>query len=396
MSCSVGWMTSVARVFLGAWFRAWFCAWALACCASCASEPPFPSDAELNQLRDLFKISTAPASTTNRFADSTAAAALGRQLFSDPGFSECRVIACVSCHAPPTFAPSTRFAVGCNGQTPRNAPTLLNAGFRNWFYWDGRKDTLWSHAIFPLLNSIEMHAEPQQVKTVMQSSYAAPYQALFGVAPSSEPDVQRVMANFGKAIEAYLRTLVQVNAPFDDDLQRFVAVAQQGSAEKDPAYLGLKTFIRTGRCVICHKGPMLSDGAFHNLGVREEGPVDHGRRDGIDMVRADPFNGAGAYSDDAASGQARLAALATLPPADIDGAFKTPSLRNVALTAPYMHNGIYASLAEVVDFYDRGGDPIGTFAGTRAVTLTKIGLTGAEKQALVDLLTSLTGRETPQ
>ncbi len=374
-----------------------FCA-AFFCVSSitaCGSSSPFPSDDELNQLRGLYRISTSPPDGTNAFADSPAAAALGAQLFADRRLSRCGTVSCSTCHAPPAFAPTTRFAQGCNGETARNTPTMLNAGFRNWFYWDGRKDTLWSHALFPLLDVVEMQADPAAVRALLQSDYAAEYQQLFGVAPAAEPDQQRLLANFGKAIEAYLRTLVKVKAPFDDDLQRFLAAAAAGSAESDPAYLGLRTFIRTGRCIICHKGPMLSDGSFHNLGVREDGAPDHGHLDGVAMLRSDVYNAAGPYSDDPASGRARLAALDELTTVDLDGAFKTPSLRNVALTPPYMHNGAYAALTDVVEFYNRGGDPPGTFAGTRAMTIQPLGLSSAEKQALVDLLGTLTGSETP-
>jgi cytochrome c peroxidase len=363
--------------------------------SACTQEDAaFPSEEELGQLSGLHNVRTPPRETGNKFADSATAAALGKRLFADPGFSSCGAIACASCHPAPTYTVPLAFPPGCNGAVMRSPPSLLNAAFSNWFYWDGRKDALWSHPTFPLLNEIELAATPQSVRAHMQDTYAADYAAVFGRAPSAETDDNRIVVNFGKAVSAHLRTLIRVRAPFDDNLDRFIAAARAGTAEKDPMYLQMKTFIRTGRCIICHKGPMLSDGAFHNLGLKNSAG-DHGHLGGIAMLMADPYNGASQYSDDPISGKAKLATLTALPPDDVDGAFKTPSLRNVALTAPYMHNSEYKTLNEVIDFYDRGGDPEGTFSGKRAVTMIKLGLSMAEKQALLDLLASLTGSEEP-
>ncbi len=362
----------------------------------CHSGSAFPTDDELGQIIGLQNIHTPPRSPTSLYADSPAAAALGVMLFSDTLFSSCGGVACASCHRAPSYTVPLAFPPGCNGPVSRSVPTLLNTAFSDWYYWDGRKDSLWSHPIFPLLHVTELDADPQAVRQRMETVYSAQYQAAFGVAPTAEPDTNRIIANFGKAIEAYLRTLIKVDAPFDTELVHFIASAQAGQAESDPFYLSMKTFIRTGRCIICHKGPMLSDGSFHNLGLAQTPPAsDHGHLTGIPILQADIFNGAGVYSDEPTTGQAKLDSLTTLTNVDLDGAFKTPTLRNVALTAPYFHTGVYNNLGDVVDFYDRAGDPDGTFPGTRAVTLLKLGLSPAEKQSLVDLLMSLTGSEQP-
>jgi cytochrome c peroxidase len=272
----------------------------------------------------------------------------------------------------------------------------LNSAFNDWFYWDGRKDSLWSHPIFPLLSDVELDATPATVRQRMESTYVSEYSDAFGRAPMAEPDDDRIVANFGKAVEAYLRTLIKVRAPFDEDLDRFVAAARAGTAASDPLHVGMKTFIRKGRCIICHKGPMLSDSNFHNIGLKQAPPHDdHGHLTGIPMVTSDIWNGAGKYSDSPLSGKAKIDTLATIPHEDLDGAFKTPSLRNVALTAPYMHNSEYKTLEEVVDFYDRGGDPDGTFPGKRAETIIQLNLTAEEKRALIEMLLSMTGSEEP-
>ena len=358
-------------------------------------EDPFPTDDEVTAIQGLYRLSAPPPDTTNRYADDAQALALGQKLFHDPGLSSCGTVSCATCHVPPSYTVDKAAAQGCGGPTARNPPTILNAAFNQWFMWDGRKDSLWDQPSGPMLSTVEMAATPQSLQTYLQSAYASDYQALFGKAPKDEADADTVVANIGKALEAYERTIIRVKAPFDDKVQHFLQSAQNGTAEQDPFYLPLKTFVRTGRCVVCHKGPNLTDNQFHNLGIDEKGLTDHGRQDGITQLEADPFNGGGVYSDDVTSGKTRISALDTsLATEGTDGAFKTASLRNVALTAPYMHNGGFATLDDVIEFYNRGGDP-GGFSGARTVSMIPLHFTPEEKQALKDLLNSLTGTETP-
>jgi cytochrome c peroxidase len=368
----------------------------LAGCAGC--EDPFPTSDELAQIEKLQRPRSLPAVPTNRWADDPKAAALGEKLFGDERLSECGKVSCATCHPSPNFSTNVRLNVGCDGaRTTRNAPTLINVGFRRWFYWDGQKDSLWSHAILPLTHPGEMGATGESLRQALQAHHADPYADLFGAPPGAE-DPDRVLANFGKAMEAYLRTLVRVHSPFDDQLREFIAAAREDIAagedtrvRKLPSYLGLKTYVRTAQCIICHRGPMLSDEEFHNLGVEEVGELDPGRQKGIERALSDRFNGGGAYSDDPAAGRVKLDRIPDdLPKEGPLGAFKTPSLRNVGISAPYMHTGRYPSLEDVVDFYNRGGDPTGTFAGTRAETVVPLELKPEEKQALVELLQSLT------
>lgn len=368
----------------------------------CADDP-FPNDSELSAIRLLPSVSSPPRSSTNDFADDPDAVVLGRALFADRAFSSCGTVACIDCHPPPTFAGNTAGAPGCGGVTPRNAPSVVNVGFSPWLTWDGQKDSIWAHAVLPLTNPIEMGATASSIRDRMEAAYAAPYSALFGGAPSAEPDVLRVVANFGKAVEAYVRTLNRLDAPFDDDIRRFVRAAEQGGpsgAERDPLFTALKVFVRTGECIACHRGPMLTDDRFHNVGLDERGLLDRGRAAAIPVLQADPFNSAGEYSDDPQRGQAKLGSLTNEllhqdePGAGIEGAFRTPSLRNVADTAPYMHHGQVATLEEIVDFYARGGDPVGTFTGVRTNTIKRFEITPQERLALVELLRSLSGRGT--
>lgn len=374
--------------------------------SACAAEDPFPKVDELHDLRQLVALSKPPPSPTNLYADDPRAAALGKVLFEDTRLSSCDAVACSNCHPMPRFVTSLERTGGCFGTTTRNAPTLINVAFRNWFYWDGQKDSLWSHSALPLTRQSEMASSPEELREDLQHltetdgttpTYRNRYAELFGAQPQ-EHSPNQVVANFGKSIEAYLRTLVQVESPFDTALREFVRAAEndiaEGAEEKRvrnlPNYLGLKVFTRKG-CILCHNGSMLSDEAFHNLGVDQHGAQDRGRAEGMELVQSDPLNGAGEFSDDREAGSRKLVGMArSLPPEGAEGAFKTPSLRNVAISGPYLHTGKLTTLAEVIDFYDRGGDKPGTYMGTKADTQKPLDLTEEEKEALLDLLESLT------
>ncbi|RKH18449.1 cytochrome-c peroxidase [Corallococcus sp. CA047B] len=365
----------------------------------CESEAPFPTEDELEQLSILHTPSVKPeVDPTNKFGDNASAAALGHRLFEDKGLSRCGTVSCRDCHQGDSYTVETATAEGCGGQrTERNPPSLLNTGYNRWFMWDGRADRLWSQAVLPLTNPVEMDSDASVVRArlVADPTYVSAYSQLFGTAPADESDGDRLMANVGKVLAAYQRTLNRTDSPFDADVRRFLAAVEAGTQEKDPAYLGLKTFVRKGQCVVCHKGRMLTDDKFHNLGLKDAGAGKRGQADAVDSLLSWKFNAAGLFSD-APTGldAARLPTLraqAQGKPDEVVGAFRTPTLRNVAMSAPYMHTGAEKTLEEVVDFYNEGGDPDGTFPGVRTVTIVKLDLSSEEKQALVTLLKSMTG-----
>ncbi|WP_408888692.1 cytochrome-c peroxidase [Myxococcus faecalis] len=363
---------------------------------ACESEEPFPTLDELDQLRSLHSLSSHPRlDATNRVDGLEAARTLGNELFRDPGLSRCGSVSCESCHTGEGRTVETPTAEGCGGQrTERNPPTVLNVRHNRWFMWDGRADSLWSQAILPLTNPVEMDSDAEVVRARLQAqdSYRSRYVELFGADPGAEPGPE-LLANVGKVLAAYERDLMRVEAPFDVDVRRFLAAVDAGTAQSDPAYLGLKTFVRKGQCIVCHKGPSLTDELFHNVGLQDKGPGAGGQWAVLQSLLDWEFNAAGRYSDDRGGADARrLATLRTqAKQEELEGAFRTPSLRNVALTAPYMHTGAQATLEEVVDFYNEGGDPDGTFTGKRTVSIVALDLTDAEKRALVELLKSLTG-----
>lgn len=377
--------------------RSWMLAGALlgSLGLACTPEEPFPNDDELEKIKSLHTPTRKPpVDPTNQYGDNPQAAALGTKLFNDEKLSACGTVSCKSCHDGPGRTVNTAGAKGCGGVTGRNPPTVLNSGYDTWYMWDGRADRLWNQALLPLTSPVEMASNATILRNRLSEAYAADYQAVFGKAVADEQD-ERLMANFGKAIAAYERTLNHVDAPFDADVIRFLQAVDAGTAEKDPAYLGLKTFVRKGACVECHKGPMLSDDQFHNIGVKDSSDS----RRGVAAVAGNMikwvFNSAGPYSDAPAgieSGRlTRLGTDLTAKAADLEGAYKTPSLRNVDLTAPYMHTGELNTLEDVVNLYNNGGDTSGDYAGHVSVTIKKLDLTDEEKAALVKLLKSLTG-----
>jgi cytochrome c peroxidase len=361
----------------------------------CDSEEAFPNLDELDQLRSLHTLTRQPPKdVTNRVDGNARAERLGDLLFKDPALSRCGTVSCQSCHGGEGRTVDTATAEGCGGKrTVRNPPTVLNVAHNRWFMWDGRADRLWSQATLPLTNPDEMDSDATVVAARLDDAvYRDEYQALFGKWPEEEPG-PALMANVGKVLAAYQRTLVRVDAPFDADVKRFIAAAEAGQAEEDPAYLGLKTFVRKGQCAVCHKGPALTDDLFHNIGLEDLGPGAGGQWDVLQSLFDWEYNASGLYSDAPKGSDAvRLGTLRTqAKQEELEGAFRTPSLRNVALTAPYMHTGAQATLEEVVDFYNEGGDPAGSFVGRKTDTIVPLDLTDAEKRALVDLLKSMTG-----
>ena len=368
--------------------------------SACEEEALFPSFDELDKLRELHTMPAHPPSDpTNRFADDARAVSLGNKLFHDPKLSSCGTVSCASCHDGDGRTVTKAKADGCNGGvTGRNPPTILNVDYNRWFMWDGRADRLWNQAILPMTSPIEMDSNPSILRTQLMEGYSADYEAIFGKTAGLTGD-DELLANVGKLMQAYERTVKRHNSPFDEDVKRFIAAVDTGTEKQDPAYLGLKTYFRKGQCIVCHKGVTMTDNLFHNIGVKDSSPSAAGQYAAIDAVLDWKFNAAGAFSDSPTGQDAvRLATVrSTLGEkrAEMEGAYKTPPLRNVALTKPYMHTGELNTLEDVIEFYNKGGDEDGTFSGTRTETITKLDLSDEEKAALVKLLESMTGTRAP-
>ncbi|MCA9244145.1 MAG: hypothetical protein KDA32_09335 [Phycisphaerales bacterium] len=377
-----------------------------------------------------------PPDPTNKFADDDNAAALGRVLFFDKRLSADGTRSCATCHQPDKAFTDGRDISDSPIDHDRNTPTVLNAAYLRWLFSDGSADSLWAQALRPIESDREMASDRGHVAALVLNDpdLRTAYEAVFGPPPTigairnsaksmdfharppfvagerrdhaelrrvweglsnrDQLDISRVFANVGKAIEAYERRLVTGPSPFDEFIAGLRANdAKRMAAIPPDAIRGLKLFVGRANCVLCHSGPLLTDREFHNIGVPDRGSiqVDHpGRLAGIDVVLRDPFNGLGVFSD-AVEGKHNDKLRYLGRPAHAAGAFKTPSLRNVALTAPYMRQGQFKTLEEVVRFYSTLDDAAAAGHGHRETILRPLNLTEREQADLVAFLRSLTG-----
>jgi len=294
---------------------------------------------------------------SNRASGNPDAIALGQILFFDPRLSAGGTVACATCHVPDRgWTDGRAQAVGL-APLHRNTPTVLDAAGRRWFAWDGRADSLWSQSVKPILEPREMAASPAHVAAVVRRDpdLACRYARAFGEPPAAttEAEAERTLVNAGKALAAFVETLVSGRAPFDDFRDALARGDRPARAYPPAALRGLRIFVGRGNCRFCHTGPAFTNGEFHDVGVpfmAAPGQVDGGRHEGIKALRADRFNLLGPYSDDATGAAAAKTRNVELHH-ETFGQFKTPSLRSLTRTAPYMHDGRYATLRDVVRHY---------------------------------------------
>ncbi|HET6361910.1 MAG TPA: cytochrome c peroxidase [Gemmatimonadota bacterium] len=372
-------------------------------CGGGPSAPPGPGpDDDLRQRFDLRALGEIPYPPGG--APSAARIALGRLLFFDPILGGERDVACATCHHPDlAFADGRQFSVGAGGTglgpgrvasassitglpiglEPRNAQTILNAAYnadaagspsaQGLQFWDGRAIGLEEQARIPIQSRTEMAGDAYSAEVARDSvvarlrgveEYVELFREAFPVESADLPGADVItMDTYGRAIAAYERELVTRNSPLD----RY-ARGDDGALTARQK-LGLELFFTKAVCSSCHGGPMFSDFRFHVLGVPQEG-------DGKDLLPGDD-TGREEHTRD---------------PAD-RYAFRTPTLRNVELTAPYMHDGAFATLEEVVRFYDQGASPRHPAVGDARIdpfVREPLGLTDEEVSALVAFLKALT------
>jgi cytochrome c peroxidase len=304
---------------------------------------------------------------------------LGRQLYFDPRLSKDGTVACATCHHPSMgWAENKPVSTGIGGQKGgRSAPTVVNRVLGLAQFWDGRAATLEEQALGPIGNPIEMGSSPEEACERLDAieGYRLQFEAVFGGPATPE--------RIAKALAAFERTLLSAESKLDyyqravpflgyeaedgDDAEFLLRmqVALRGEAENGmsaAAHRGRELFFGKAQCSVCHVGQDLTDESFHNLG--------------IGMEAAEPDLGRFVVTQ-----------------LDKDrGAFRTPSVRNIALTAPYMHDGSLATLRDVVEHYDKGG----TKNPWLSEKIFPLGLTEQEKQDLVTFLEeALTGKTTP-
>jgi cytochrome c peroxidase len=239
-------------------------------------------------------------------------------------------------------------------EVDRNTQTLLDVRWNRWFGWDGAGDSLWAQSIRPMLDPREMGASAAHATGLVRgdAEYACHYRKAFGSSPPA--DDEALLADIGKALAAFQETLLSGRTAFDDFRDALARADAAGTASYSPAaQRGLKIFVGKGNCHLCHVGPNFSNGEFHDTGVSHfirRGEVDAGRHGGIQRLKASPFNLLGRYNDDR-SGAAAVKTKHVATDHRNYGEFRVPGLRNVALTAPYMHSGGLATLTEVVRHY---------------------------------------------
>jgi cytochrome c peroxidase len=286
---------------------------------------------------------------SNRVSGKPEAIALGEKLFFEPRLSGSGSVLCATCHAPFRHFQDARPRAFGLEVVDRNTPTVVNSRFYRWYGWDGGHDSLWAQSIRPLLDVREMNASAAHVANTVRMLLPKEYERAFGRAPVANDE--EVLVDAGKALAAFQETLVSGRTPFDD----FRDSLEKGNSTKYPlaAQRGLRIFVGKGNCSVCHFGPQFSNGEFADTGVpffTAPGKVDPGRHGGIEKLKQSPFNLLGRHNDDK-SGTAAVGTRHVELQHRNFGEFRVPGLRGVAQTAPYMHNGSLATLADVVKFY---------------------------------------------
>ncbi|MDA8130105.1 MAG: cytochrome-c peroxidase [Elusimicrobia bacterium] len=273
---------------------------------------------------------------------------LGRQLYFDKRLSVDNTVSCATCHKPDTgWAHHAPTDTGVKGQVGgRNSGSIIDAAYLKFQFWDGRAGSLEEQAVGPIANPIEMGETLDNVVQKLNAipGYRSQFQQVFGTDATADA--------IGKAIAAFERTIIAGPSPYDRYLQG------DRRAMSASAVRGMDIFKGKGHCSACHSGPAFSDNGFHNLGV--------------------------GYADGKLKDQGRYAV--TKDDRDM-GAFKTPGLRNVAQTWPYLHDGSEKTLEDVIELYDRGGVPNPHIDRL----MLPLRLTRGEKADLLAFLNSLTG-----
>jgi len=357
---------------------------ALAAAGPPGAEAGFTAE-EVRRLERHSPVPRLPPDETNKVADDPAAARLGQALFFDARLSPGARVSCASCHDPARSWTDGRSLSLGTGRGSRNTLSLWNVGYNRWYFWDGRADSLWSQALKPMESPTEMGGSRLAASWLIWADepLRAAYTALFGAppdaaarrfpkrgAPSAADEAERaawerlpaedraavnqVFVDVGKTLAAFERRLVSRRAPFDV----FVEGLREGDLAKQAALggsarRGARLFVGRGKCTVCHAGPLFTDGEFHDIGVPPNEAValpDIGRLAGIQELLADDLGAAGPWSDDRSGPRAALVRYLA-PRPDVAGQVKTPTLRNVALSAPYMHEGQLATLRDVLRYY---------------------------------------------
>jgi cytochrome c peroxidase len=291
---------------------------------------------------------------SNRVSGKPQAVGFGEMLFFDPRLSVKGTVSCANCHIPQrSWTDGRKRGVGF-AEVDRNTPTLLNLRHQRWFGWDGANDNLWAQSVRPLLDAREMGMSERQVADLIRNDadLLCRYEKVFGTPPPAGDEA--LLIDIGKALAAFQETLVSGRTAFDEFRDALARGDKQTAARyPENAQRGLRIFVGKGSCNLCHFGPNFTHGEFHEVGIpvfKKSGGMDWGRYDGIKALRAGRLTLLGKYNDDPLRATGISTRHVALTSQNFEQ-FKVPTLRNIALTAPYMHNGHLTTLPEVVRHY---------------------------------------------
>jgi cytochrome c peroxidase len=363
---------------------------------------PFWNESELLDLQSLWieNLPPLPPDITNQYSTDKLAADLGHKIFFDPRFSIYGRVSCSTCHEPERiFTDGRKLAFGANIHT-LNTPTILGSAYSPWLFHDGRADSQWAQVLQTMENDVEHGGSRGQYAHVLADFYREEYEAIFGPLPDlsdlerfplragpvieetavegwasmsidDQKTVTQIYVNLAKALAAYQRQMVPGESRFD----QYVRALIDGSRKSRLASLtqdevaGARLFIGKGECILCHSGPLLTNHSFHNIGTPDIRP-DQGRISGVAKLLQSEFNCRGPYSDVDRVEDCVELRFVRLMGHEIEGAVRTPTLRSLQKTAPYFHAGQFATLAEVLEFYNDAPQPSEGHSELRPLRLT--------------------------
>ena len=345
------------------------------------------SDAQFSTIKSFWikNLTNAPDSE-NPLYKNKMAIKLGHRLFFDKRLSLDGKIACANCHEPKKyFTDGLKTSVGVSN-AQRNSPTIISVSHNTWFFWDGSADSLWSQALGPLENPVEHGGHRLMFAKLVHhdTNLRQLYENVFGAFPAlshlnfiestddhssnmkinqlwkslsnkDKNNITTIFVNLGKAIAAYENQIQHGESRFD----QYVAAIVNNDARTSNSILnkneiaGLNLFTSKAKCFICHTGPLLTDQSFHNIGVpaKNKNKFDWGRYNGVKKVKVSPFNCKSDFNSLPEKNCDELKYAITSKEETL-GSMKTPGLRNVSKTAPYMHAGQYINLVEVIKHYN--------------------------------------------
>ncbi len=355
-----------------------------------------------------------PIDPSNQYLNNPTAIQLGEKLFNDNNLSSNKLVSCATCHiSEKAFTDNKTIAFG-QRKGFRNTPSILNSAQHNWLFADGSKDSLWAQAIMSIENPAEQNFTRVELLhyLVSKPSYKSLYKQIFkqdlekqlslqafpkAAGPNSKLEnmitwkkmakgqrdiTNKVITNVGKAIAAYVSSLRSEKTRFDNFVEE---LKEKGTSRvlTDTEQRGLKLYLsQKSGCINCHNSAFFSNKEFHNIATGIPGK-DNGRSEILDAVRLDEFNCLGEYSDAKREDCLELRYMKTNKHA-LSGAYKTPSLRNISKTSPYMHDGRYKSLQEVLEHYNNID-----VDNAKEVGLAPIDLNKDDQNAIVEFLMTI-------